>query len=263
MIVFQILIAVAFCLATLYSLRGGLIGTGRVMSIAGFDTNALALGGLAVAAAVYFFGPMYGIALILSVMLHEFGHVAAFRVCGHSDARFRLIPLIGGVAISSSQPASHEKDFFITLLGPGICLAPMVLALAVLELDWPYHSPTADFIWIFATVTGALNFFNLLPFWPLDGGRLLAILSRSFWPGAAVQVTMAMSAATIVLAIYTRSLALTFFALMGAQNLLQGGDRSAIQRPMSKPRAALAAAAYLTTLATFGLTGWPLLAQFL
>lgn len=258
----SILIASAFCLATLYALRGGLVGRGQVLTFAGFDANALIMGVIAVAAAVWFFGPMYGAALILSVMLHEFGHVAAFRVCGHSDARFRLIPLIGGVAISSQQPASHEKDFFITLLGPGICLAPMVLALAVLELGWPDISPTADFIWVFATVTGALNFFNLLPFWPLDGGRLLAILSRTFWPGAALQVTMAMSAATIVLAIYAQSLALTFFALMGAQNLIQGGDRSSIQRPMGKRRGGVAAAAYLATTAAFGLTGWPLLSRF-
>ena len=45
--------------------------------------DALLMGVAAVAAAVYFIGPYAGAALIVSVMVHEFGHVAAFRVAGH------------------------------------------------------------------------------------------------------------------------------------------------------------------------------------
>lgn len=258
-----VFVATLLLLTTLYALRGGLIGDGRTLTFAGFDTSALVIGIAAVAAAVYFFDPMYGLALILSVMIHEFGHVAAFRVCGHADARFRLIPLIGGVAISNQLPASHEKDFFITLMGPGICIAPMVLAKTLLGFDWVYDSPAGDFLWTFAIVTGALNFFNLLPFWPLDGGKCISILCHTFWPSGARQVTMIMAAAAIALAVMTQSMGLTFFALMGAQNLIFGGDIARFQRPMSKRRGALAAGAYLAILAVFGLTGWPLIDWFL
>jgi Zn-dependent protease len=257
-----VLIAVVLCVVTLYTLRGGLVGQRHVLTFAGFDLNALLLGLLAVGAAVYFFDPMYGVALVLSIMVHEFGHVAAYRICGHSDARFRLIPLIGGVAISSQVPASQEKQFFISLMGPGICLAPTALAMALVYLDWPEYSAVADFLWIFATVTATINFFNLLPFWPLDGGRCIAILAHSFVPSFAGQVTMAMAAAAILLAVYTQSMGMVFFALMGAQSLIQGGDTARVQRPMGKRRGLLAAAAYLVTLAAFGLTGWPLLARF-
>jgi Zn-dependent protease len=257
-----ILFAFGLCLATLYAVRGGLVGNGHALTFAGFDASALMMGVLAVAAAVYFFDPLHGLALVLSVMVHEFGHVAAYRVCGHSDARFRLIPLIGGVAISDQVPASYEKDFFITLMGPGICIAPMVMAMALLQLDWPYDSVTADFLWAFATVTGAINFFNLMPFWPLDGGRCLAILANVFAPGFARQVTLAMAGAAVLLAVATQSLGLTFFAMMGVQNLLMGGDITRFQRPMSKTRGALAAAAYFATMAAFGMVGWPLLTWF-
>jgi Zn-dependent protease len=259
----ELLAAAALVLATFYTLRGGLVGRGHVLTFAGFDASALVMGILAVAAAVYFFDPMYGLALIVSVMIHEFGHVAAYRVCGHTDARFRLIPLIGGVAISNQVPASYEKDFFITLMGPGICIAPMVLAICILNLDWQEYSPVLDFLWIFATVTGALNFFNLMPFWPLDGGRCLTILANVFTPGFARQATMAMAAAAIVLALYSQSMAMLFFAMMGAQNLIMGGgDIARFQRPMSKRRGLLAAAAYFATLGAFGFVGWPLLARF-
>lgn len=257
-----LLAAAILCLSTLYALRGGLVGNGRALTIAGFDTNAVLMGVLAVAAAAYFFGPMYGAALILSVMVHEFGHVAAYRVCGHSDARFRLIPLIGGVAISNQIPASQEKDFFITLMGPGICIAPMVLAIALTDVAWSISPEAGMFLAIFASVTGALNFFNLLPFWPLDGGRCLSVLCNTFWPGGARQVTMAMAGAAIALAIYSQSLGLTFFALMGVQSLFTAQQLTRFQRPMRPLRALLATAAYAATLATFGLTGWPLLTRF-
>ncbi|MFO1201099.1 MAG: M50 family metallopeptidase [Tabrizicola sp.] len=247
---------------TVYTLRGGLVGSRHVLTFAGFDMSALFLGLLAVGAAVYFFDPMYGAALILSVMVHEFGHVAAYRICGHSDARFRLIPLIGGVAISSQVPASQEKQFFISLMGPGICLAPMALAMAIAYLDWPDYAPVADFLWVFATVTAAINFFNLLPFWPLDGGRCISILAHTFVPGLAGQVTMAMAASAIALAVYTQSMGMMFFAMMGAQSLIRGGDVASVQRPMSASRGLLCTAAYLATLAGFGTTGWPLLARF-
>ena len=257
-----LLIAVGLVAATLYALRGGLVGRGHVLTFAGFDANAALMGVLAVAAAVYFYSPIYGIALILSVMIHEFGHVAAFRVCGHSDARFRLIPLMGGVALSNQAPASQEKQFFITLMGPAICLAPMALCMALLEFEAVYSSPAVDLIWAFAVVTGSLNFFNLMPFWPLDGGRIVSVLLRTFLPGAVTQATMAMAAASIVLAIYSQSMLFLAFALMAAQNLVMRGDVGQVQRPMGKGRGALALAAYLATTAAFGLTGWPLLASF-
>lgn len=257
-----VLIALGFVAATLHALRGGLVGRGRVVTFAGLDGEAALMGVLAVAAAIYFYDLLYGIALILAVMIHEFGHVAAYRVCGHSDARFRLIPLMGGVAISDQLPASQEKQFFITLMGPGICLAPMVLCVALLQVDSIALSPAGEFLWIFGLVTGALNFFNLMPFWPLDGGRMVTVLFRVFLPSLATQATMAMAAATIVLAVYGRSMLFLVFALMAVQNLLMRGDVSAIQRPMSKRRGAFALAAYAATTAAFGLGGWPLLSAY-
>ncbi len=256
--------AVILCLSTTYALRGGLVGQRGFLTIAGFDTNAVLMGVAAVGAAMYFFSPMYGAALIVSVMIHEFGHVAAYRVCGHADARFRLIPLIGGVAISNQVPASQEKDFFITLMGPGICIAPMVLAYAITQTDFilATYPDVAVFLSIFATVTGALNFFNLLPFWPLDGGRSLAVLCNTFWPAGTRQVTMAMAGAAIAIAIYSQSIAMTVFAVMGVQSLFTAQQIARFQRPMTPARGTLAAAAYLATLATFGLVGWPLLARF-
>jgi hypothetical protein len=112
------------------TLRGGFAGSGPGLKISGFDPNALGLGAVAIAAAIWFFGWQYGLAFIGAIMLHEYGHVAAYRVCGHADAQFRLIPLLGGVSISARIPSSHLADLFITLMGAAGGIAPMMLLFA-------------------------------------------------------------------------------------------------------------------------------------
>lgn len=89
-------------------------------TILGLDPQGLGISALAVIAAVIFFGPVFGICIILVIVIHEFGHVAAFRVAGHHDASFRLVPLMGGYAISNRAVDTQEEDVFITLMGPAI-----------------------------------------------------------------------------------------------------------------------------------------------
>ncbi len=252
----SLMIALSLMAGTLLALQGGLVGRDR-LSVVGFDTSSIGMGVLAVVAAGYFWGPVYGIALIMSVMIHEFGHVAAFRVAGHSDARFRLIPLMGGVAISDQLPASQAKDFFITLMGPGISVAPMALAYAGWELTYDRLPEVAGFLYTFAVVTAAINFFNMLPFWPLDGGRCLRILAyRAGGPGIAHGATLAMSAGLAALALHQQSLLMFFFALMGAQGIMQADNIARVQNRMTWGQWGWAAAAYLFTAAAHLAGGW-------
>ncbi|MEO8531349.1 MAG: M50 family metallopeptidase, partial [Deltaproteobacteria bacterium] len=251
----SILIALGLCAVTLYALKDGLRDPRHNLTIIGFDQQSIVMAVIAVGAAAWFWGPNFGLALVLSVAVHEFGHVAAYRICGHSDARFRLIPLMGGVAISSSAPASQEKQFFISLMGPGICVAPVVLSLMLVPAVYPTSPMIGEFLWAFGSLGDALNFFNLLPLWPLDGGRMTHILAWVFWKGGARNITIAMSALLAAYAVYARSVIMFFFALMGAQSLAQGETLTRIQRPMSKPRALLFFAAYLAVAATHFMAG--------
>ena len=113
----ELSLALVLCWGTWRTLQGGFVGPGRGLQVVGIESQGLAMGALAVLAAGYFYGTQFGAALILMVVIHEFGRVAAFRVCGRSDARFRLIPLFGGVAISDRLPASDLADFFIAVMG--------------------------------------------------------------------------------------------------------------------------------------------------
>ncbi|NBD28642.1 MAG: metalloprotease [Alphaproteobacteria bacterium] len=257
-----LLCALAICAGLGWALRGGLSGQGRG-TLVGMDLQGALFAALSIGAAVWFFGPMFGLAIILAVVIHEFGHVAAYRVAGHPDARFRLIPLVGGVAISDRIPDSQVKDFFITLMGPAIGIGPMLLAFAM--VPYTVHSAPilTEFLLVFASVTGALNFFNMLPFWPLDGGRMLSVIAGSFWPPLAVILPAIMCGLLVTAAIALQSLLLFIFAVIGAQGLMRAGEISRMQTPISKPHAVLALAAYLAVAGTLLFGGIGFLLRFL
>lgn len=256
------LISLCLLAGSFWALRGGYAGSGPGLRQTGIDPNAVGLAAVAIAAAVWFFGWMYGVAFVLAVMLHEYGHVAAYRVCGHDDAQFRLIPLLGGQTISARLPGSHEAEVFIALMGPAFSLAPMLVLVTGSNLLWGVAPHVALFTSVVGMGMAGLNAFNLMPFWPLDGGRLLRVLTYTFAPGAAQAVTLAMSALAGALAVISQSYFLFFFVLLGLSSLLQGGDILHLQKRMPWKRGLLALAAWATTLGAFLWVALPLMAMF-
>lgn len=248
--------------ATLYALRGGFV-TPHGLRLAGMDPQGLGLAAMSVLIAGWYFGPLYGVAFVLTVMIHEMGHVAAHRATGHEDARFRLVPLFGGYAISDRKPASEAEAFFISLAGPALSLAPMVIAYSLSELFAPISQPVATFFWVFAATTAALNFLNLLPLWPLDGGRCVRAVAHAVDPRLAGGITIAMSAAFAAAALALGSYLLFLVALIGALTV-GAADRSSRDRAAMTPRqAALAFGAYVFTAAAHLAGGAYLLAAYL
>ena len=248
--------AIAACLGTIYALRGGWTSPLKT-TIIGLDPKGLGISALAVILAVVFFGPVFGLSLILVVMIHEFGHVAAFRVAGHHDASFRLVPLLGGYAISDRPVDTQEESVFITLMGPAICLAPMLLAYALAQISLTTHIAAYYPLMTFASICGALNFFNLLPIWPLDGGKLTASITSVFHERAPFYIFAVISALIGLVALLSQSFFLVFLVIMTVQHLMQtgGGDGRAPYRRMSKKRAWICLGAWLFTAAALFIGG--------
>lgn len=248
----ELLAALGLMAATWAVLRGGFRVEGaRGLKVVGFDPSALGLGALAVGVAVFYYGWAFGIALCLAVALHEFGHVVAYRVCGHDDARFRLIPILGGVAISNRLPATQERAFFIAIMGPAICLAPMALAFALADLLALTQPLAASLLFAFGAVLAGFNLLNLLPFWPLDGGRIVQILAQTYIPWATRQVSIAMTLIGAGLAFLSQSWIILILILLSWGALMQSEQILGLQRPMSRARGLLALAAYGFTAAAF------------
>ncbi len=248
--------------ATLYALRGG-FATPEGMQIVGLDAQGLGLGAVTILIAAWYFGPLYGLALIFTVLIHEMGHVAAYRATGHADARFRLVPLIGGYSISDDPPATEIEDFFISIAGPALSLAPMVLAFTLSEVFAPFSEAISKFLWIFAATTAALNFINLLPLWPLDGGRCVRAVTHAIDPKLATGLTIGMSAAFAAAALALQSILLFLVAVLGSLTIRAAEKASRERDPMTPGEARLAFAAYAATAAAHFLGGALLLAAYL
>lgn len=103
------------------------------------------------------------IAIFACVTLHEFGHALAGRAVGAYCSEINL-SFFGGIATIAT---SRSSEFFTTLWGPATTACIAIVA-QIAHLVWPH--PVFEFLMIANLI---FLLFNLLPAWPMDGGRLL------------------------------------------------------------------------------------------
>lgn len=117
--------------------------------------------------------------VFLSILLHEFGHVAAARRYGIATPDVTLTP-IGGVARLADFPREPRQELVIALGGPLVTLVIALLIAGALAMGPGLVSPDAPgapgFWSQLAWTNGFLLAFNLLPAFPLDGGRVFRAL---------------------------------------------------------------------------------------
>ncbi len=110
--------------------------------------------------------------LVLSIYVHEMGHMAALRRFGVPTSAPMFLPGFGAVIRLQQKFANAGEDARVGLAGPIWGLGAAIAAAGVYE--W-----TQQPIWAAIATTGAwINLFNLLPVWQLDGGRAFHALSR-------------------------------------------------------------------------------------
>jgi len=117
------------------------------------------------------------VAVFGSILLHELGHALMARRYGIETADITLY-LFGGVARLERMPRSPGPELLIALAGPAVNFA-IVLALAGLTgLADFVGIPYPELVTSLLKINLGLGLFNLLPVFPMDGGRVLrAILS--------------------------------------------------------------------------------------
>jgi Zn-dependent protease len=161
---FLVLFLVIFWLSPIY---------GRVL---GQPSSSTAPFALAVASAIGFFG---------SIVLHELGHAEAARRHGIGISSIQLW-IFGGMARMDREPDSPATEFEVAVAGPLVTLA-IVVALSAIGLlaagphqfmeAMPFESRTgvsgvlAMIAWL-AFINLLVLVFNLLPAFPMDGGRV-------------------------------------------------------------------------------------------
>jgi len=112
--------------------------------------------------------------LFASLLLHELAHSVVARQLGIEIKGITLF-LFGGVAEMSREPHSARAEFWIAVAGPAmsICLAFGFWVLGALVAETGASEPIVAILIYLGTINLVLALFNLLPAFPLDGGRVL------------------------------------------------------------------------------------------
>ncbi|GAA0601185.1 site-2 protease family protein [Craurococcus roseus] len=128
-----------------------------------------------------FEGVLFISLLFLCVLLHEFGHVFAARRYGVQTPDITLLP-IGGVARLERIPEKPAEELVVALAGPAVNVVIAALLFLVLggfpSMDdgAQVQNPGVGMLERLAWVNITLVVFNLIPAFPMDGGRVLRAL---------------------------------------------------------------------------------------
>jgi Zn-dependent protease len=118
------------------------------------------------------YGWKFGLGFVLSIYVHEMGHVYWLRKYGIEATAPMFIPFFGALIRLKSYPANPGEDARTGLAGPMWGLGAAVFA-------WGAGLLTGQPIWFAIARTGVwINLFNLIPIWQLDGGRGFRALTR-------------------------------------------------------------------------------------
>ena len=127
---------------------------------------------------------LFMVLLFLCVLLHEFGHILTARAFGVPTPYVTLLP-IGGVAQLERIPEEPGQEFLIAIAGPLVNVAITLLLVfiggATLNSDAASGLDNTQFSLIdrLAAVNLFLALFNMIPAFPMDGGRVLRALLAS------------------------------------------------------------------------------------
>lgn len=133
------------------------------------------------------------IIIMFVLMMHECGHYLGMRLFKYQNLQMFFIPFFGAAVSGESRNVPVYKKALITLMGPG----PGILLSIILYKM--YFVTKAHFYVELARMFLIINAFNLLPIFPLDGGRLLreVIFSRNrymeFVSGLAAAILLILS----------------------------------------------------------------------
>lgn len=112
------------------------------------------------------------IAAYACVIAHEFGHCLMARHRGIETKEVMILP-IGGVAVLEKNAKSPRHELEIALAGPAVNVAILAVLVPVI---WLFGLIDHDFIMSMAVFNLIMIVFNMIPAFPMDGGRVLRAL---------------------------------------------------------------------------------------
>jgi Zn-dependent protease/CBS domain-containing protein len=136
---------------------------------------------------------LFIVLLFACVLLHEFGHILMARRFGIATPDVTLLP-IGGVASLERIPEKPSQELAVALAGPAVNVVIAIVLIALLGSLAPadisrIDDPGLGLLARLASANIFLVLFNMIPAFPMDGGRVLhAVLAMRIGPQRAMQV---------------------------------------------------------------------------
>lgn len=121
------------------------------------------------------YGWAYAAGVVGLLFLHEMGHYAAARKRGLEVGAPVFIPFVGAWVALKTTELDPETEAYVGLGGP-------LLGTAAAFLCYLYGLDSGERLWLAIAYAGfMLNAFNLIPLSPLDGGRIVRVISPRLW----------------------------------------------------------------------------------
>ena len=157
----------------IFFLFGKLKYLGFILQIGKFKTFISML--ISIWAYAMFWGWSFAAGFVALIFVHEMGHVLALRMMGIRASAPMFIPFVGAHIVMRQMPKDAFAESVAAYGGPllGTIGAMVCAAIGV---------ATGNLFWYALASSGfLLNLFNLLPISPLDGGRIIGVISPKIW----------------------------------------------------------------------------------
>ncbi|CAA6820515.1 MAG: Unknown protein [uncultured Sulfurovum sp.] len=150
--------------------------------------------------------------LIVILIVHELGHYFAMRYFGYQDTSIFFIPFFGAAAKGEKEHVTPFEEYIVFLAGP----LPGIIIGVGLYIAMLGNPELQESTWIkeYALFSVLLNYLNLLPIYPLDGGKIVQSLLFTRYPKAQFYFFLLSFVLIILIAIVLKSPLIGLFGIL-------------------------------------------------
>jgi Zn-dependent protease/CBS domain-containing protein len=203
-------------------------------------------------------GVLFIVALFVCVVLHEFGHVLAARRYGIATSDITLLP-IGGVASLERMPEKPSQEIAVALAGPAVnvVIALVLIFLLGAQFDLSQmaqlEKAQSTLMGRIAAANVTLFVFNLIPAFPMDGGRVLrALLAVGLGYTRATRVAASIGQGLAILFAFVGLLGSPLLVLVAVFIFLAASGEAGYVQARDYTRGYLASHAMISSFQTLG-----------
>jgi len=131
----------------------------------------------------------FALILLAVIVLHEGGHYLAMLALGYKNVQMLALPLAGGITLGTEDKPTAARRAWMAMMGP---LPGILLGWALTIFMWtsPLSAEAPEWLGIGIFLLLLVNYVNLLPILPLDGGHILQAMLPPRWFGVRIAILM-------------------------------------------------------------------------